>query len=388
MASETPVVSDFAKEFNFDDIRPYYDHEVHAMLQKVMEDPLFMTLINFLWPEMTFDQVKAKAANIHSSLAFQLEFMDAAIKKIVEISSAGLTSSGFENLDRSKSYLFVANHRDIFLDAAILQIILVGHGFPTSEISFGSNLKEKGFITHFGKLNRMFTVLREGTSKELYEISRKLSAYIRHTILDKKTSVWIAQRNGRTKDGFDITQSGLLKMLNISGKKNFLENFSELHIVPVSISYEYEPCDFLKTQELYLSSLHTKYTKAPGEDLNSIVTGIRQFKGKIHLSAGKPLTKEDLVELNKNETENEKIKALAAFIDDEIYKNYRCNPINYTAADLLEKSKKRSPKYTAEEQKKFITYMDESLNKIQGEREALELIFLKIYASPVFNKGE
>ena len=388
MITDKRVISEFAREFNFDDIRPYYDHEVKAVLNKLIADPQFMKLVNYLWPERTLDEVKQKAKSVNTSFEFQLQFMNDAIHRIVEKSSAGLTTSGFDKLDTEKSYLFVANHRDIFLDAAILQIVLVKHGFPTSEISFGSNLKEKGFVTHFGKLNRMFTVLREGTSKELYEISRKLSAYVRHTIIDKHTSVWIAQRNGRTKDGSDMTQTGLLKMLNISGRKNFIQNFEELHIVPISISYEYEPCDYLKTQELYLSNLHTKYTKAPGEDLNSIVTGITQFKGQIHLAAGAPISDADLQHFDRYENENEKIKAMATHIDRVIYEKFACRPNNYVAADLLEKSYRRSRFYTAAEKQGFLEYMDSQLKKTSGEEEALEQLFLRIYGMPVLNRGE
>ncbi|MDI1356481.1 MAG: glycerol acyltransferase [bacterium] len=386
---ENRVISDFAKEFNFDDIRPYYDHEVQPMLQRIIKDLIFMQLISNLWPEMTFEEVKKKSQNIHSSYEFQLEFMHAAIRKILELSSSGLSSDGFDQLDPNKSYLFIANHRDILLDAAILQVLLVEHGFKTSEISFGSNLREQGFITDFGKLNRMFTVLREGTSKELYEISRKLSAYIRHSILDKNVSVWIAQRNGRTKDGGDFTQSGLLKMLNISGKKHhFVENFNKLNIVPLSISYEYEPCDYLKTQEIYLSNLHTRYTKAPGEDLNSIVTGIRQFKGKIHMSVGAPFTEKELTAIDKFENENDKIKAFATIIDKKLYEQFKCNPVNYIAADLLEHSYKRAAKYTPEQKQGFVDYMSKNILKLTGEPEVLEHVFLKIYATPVLNKGE
>jgi hypothetical protein len=381
-------ISDFAKEFNFDDIRPYYDDEVREVADKLITDPIFMQLVNYLWPDMTLDQVKLKINKVQSSPDFQMEFMHGAIRKIIEFSSQGLTSSGFEQLDPNKNYLFVSNHRDILLDAAILQVLLVEHGFSTSEISFGSNLKEKGFITEFVKLNRMYTVLREGNSKELYEISRKLSAYIRHTIVDKKTSTWIAQRNGRTKDGHDFTQTGLLKMLNISGNKTFVENFAQLNIVPLTISYEYEPCDGLKAEELYLSSLHTRYTKAQGEDLNSIVSGIQQAKGKIHLTVGKPVDHDDIAFAAKHESENDKIKALAMLLDREIYKNYKINPINYVAADLLEKSGERQMKYSPMQKQAFIKYAEEKITKIGGEHDVLMQIFLKIYANPLLNYGE
>ena len=278
--------------FHFDDIRPYCDNEAHDVLQKIIKDPLFMKLVNNLWPSMSYEEVQAKAEKVNSNLEFQVEFMHPAIRTIVARSAKELTCSGFEHLDKNEAYLFVANHRDILLDSAILQILLVENGFATSEITFGKNLMEEGFITDFGRLNRMFAVMREGTSRELYDISKKLSAYIRHTLVDKNTSVWIAQRNGRTKDGNDQTQTGLLKMLNISGTGSFAENFAELKIVPLTISYEYEPCDVFKVQELYLSGLLTKYIKAEGEDLNSIITGIIQPKGRIHMKVGTPILNE------------------------------------------------------------------------------------------------
>ncbi|MBL7932895.1 MAG: glycerol acyltransferase [Bacteroidia bacterium] len=385
MSAETKV-SDFAKDFDFEDIRPFHDHETPDVVRRLIVDPLFMDLINYLWPNMTFDEVKQKAEKVETALEFQLQFMHAAIRKIVEKSSSGLTSSGFDKLDKKNSYLFIANHRDILLDAAILQILLVENGFQTSEITFGSNLKDKGFITDFGRLNRMFTVLREGTSKELYEISRKLSAYIRHTLLDKKASVWIAQRNGRTKDGMDLTQSGLLKMLNISGRKSFSENFSELNIVPLTISYEYEPCDYLKAQEIYLSNLHTKYNKAPGEDLNSIVTGINQFKGRIHLAVGTPIEAKEYKYIDTLENENDKIKTLQALIDKRIYSDFKLFPVNYIANDVLHGTNLFEAYYSAKEKKDFIEYVEKQISKIEGERDVLRTILLKQYAQPTINK--
>lgn len=369
----------------FEKVRPYYDHEASEKLLKLIKDPLFMRLVNYLWPGMTYEEVQKKAERVNSSLGFQLEFMHPAIRRIVERSSTGLTSEGFENLDPNQAYLFVANHRDILLDSAILQILLVEHGFNTSEITFGDNLMEKGFITEFGKLNRMFTVLREGTGKELYDISKKLSAYIRHTITEKKVSVWIAQRNGRTKDGIDQTQTGLLKMLNISGSGSFNERFSALNIVPVTISYEYEPCDFLKVQEAYLSSLHTKYVKAAGEDLNSIITGVNMPKGRIHLVIGKPMV-DVLEKLEIFTNENDRIKQLTAMIDQQIYQNYKLWPGNYIAADMQDEDQRFSTFYTPDQKKYFQDYIKASVAKLQGDPETLQNLFLKIYANPVRSK--
>lgn len=378
-------ISDFAKEFNFEDLRPFYDSEAKMVMNRMVKDPLYMQLVSFIWPGISKEDALAKAARVDSSMSFQDEYMREAIWTIVNRTSAGLTWSGLDKLDKNKSYLYIANHRDILLDSAILQIVLDKDEFETSEITFGSNLMEQGFITDFGRMNRMFTVKREGNAKELYDISRQLSAYIRHTIADKNTSVWIAQRNGRTKDGNDQTQTGLLKMLGMSGGKDFLQSFLQLNIVPLTISYEYEPCDALKVQELYLSSLHSKYVKAPGEDLNSIVTGIKQPKGKIHLAFGKPI-QEELEEINKAGNDNEKVKQLTALIDRQIHNDYRLNNVNYIAYDLIHQTNVFAGTYSDEEKKKFTDYVSQNVSKLNGETEVLKNMFLKMYSYPVTNK--
>ncbi|MCX6295913.1 MAG: 1-acyl-sn-glycerol-3-phosphate acyltransferase [Bacteroidetes bacterium] len=372
--------------YNFNDIRPYYEHEASEAMERIKNDPLFMQLVKHIWPNMTQEEAFSKAAKVKDNMGFQLEFMHQAIRVIIERSSTGLTCSGFEKIDPNQAYLYIANHRDILLDSAILQILLVEHGFKTSEITFGNNLMQGKFITDFGKLNRMFTVLREGNSRELYEISQKLSAYIRHTIIDKNVSVWIAQRNGRTKDGNDLTQTGLLKMLNMSGMgKNFSESMKQLKIVPLTISYEYEPCDDLKVQELYLSSLHSKYIKAPGEDLNSIITGIIQPKGRIHMAVGMPIEKE-LLEIEKSGNENEKIKQLVNLIDEQLQSNYKLWPVNYIANDILNDSKEYSSFYTDIEKENFIRYIKQKTNNIKGDEQTIYNLFINMYANPIKTK--
>lgn len=384
--SEAPKkVSDFAKEFNFESLRPYYDTESDEVMKRIAVDATYHKAMAYLWPGITPEEARQKALNTHSPYEFQTGYMHHAIWTIVKNTSAGISYSGIENLDPSKSYLYVANHRDILLDSALLQIILDKEEFSTSEITFGSNLMEQGFITDFGKMNRMFMVKREGNVKELYDISRQLSAYLRHTILDKNVSVWIAQRNGRTKDGNDVTQTGLLKMLNMSGTKDFKQNFSELNIVPLSISFEYEPCDSLKVQEQYLSSLHSKYLKAHGEDLNSIITGIQQQKGKIHLAFGTPI-QDELAEMDMAKNENEKIRLLALAIDKQIYQKYKLNPSNYIAYDMLNETNLFEKNYTAEDKESYVHYMNKKVVNLNGEQEVLRNIFLKLYANPVYNK--
>jgi hypothetical protein len=379
-------ISSFAKEFDFELLRPYYDHDSDAVMKRIAQYDSYHKAMAYLWPEMSKEEIIEKALNTKSPYEFQTGYMSEAIWKIVNSTSDGLTWSGLENLHRDKAYLYIANHRDILLDSAILQIILDKEEFETSEITFGSNLMDQGFITDFGRMNRMFTVKREGTVKELYDISRQLSAYIRHVIIDKNTSVWIAQRNGRTKDGNDLTQTGLLKMLNLSGDINFKKSFSELNIVPLTISFEYEPCDHLKVQELYLSSLHTKYVKTPGEDLNSILTGVKQPKGKIHVAFDKPISENDLLEIDTFANENEKIKALTALIDKCIYKNYKLNPINYVAYDIVNKTNVFENNYNKIAKDSFLEYIDTKIKSMTGEPEVLKNLFLTLYANPVTNK--
>ncbi len=379
------TISDFAKEFNFESLRPYYDSEAPEVMARMSQYEEYHKIMAYLWPEMNKESVIKKALNTSSPYEFQTNYMSEAIWKIIKSTSTGLTWSGLENIDRNKSYLYIANHRDILLDSAILQIILDKEDFETSEITFGSNLITQGFITDFAKMNRMVSIKREGNAKELYDISQQLSAYIRHSIVDKNTSVWIAQRNGRTKDGNDTTQTGLLKMLNMSGHGSFEKNFNELNIIPLSISYEYEPCDALKVQETYLSSLLSKYVKAPNEDINSVITGIKQAKGKIHVAFGKPMN-EKLKEISAIGNENEKIKLLASHIDKQIHQNFKLNPVNYIAYDIIHQTNVFDSKYNEQEKKDFVAYVDKQINGLKGEQEILKNLFITLYANPVANK--
>jgi len=372
----------------FDEIRPYCEdnikNEVKDALARISSDKAFYLIINYLYPDVQKDKITSKLMEINSTLEFQKQFMHPAIRKIIEKSSNGLTYDGFKNISKNNSYLFISNHRDIFLDSGILQILLLENNLPTTQITFGNNLMSTGFVTDLGKVNKMFTVFRGVTNKELYESSKLLSEYIRVTVTDKKESVWIAQGNGRTKDGDDKTQTGLLKMLNVSGKSTLIENFEQLNIIPVSISYEYEPCDSKKTQELY-SSLNSTYVKSPDEDLQSIISGITEHKGHIHLSLGKNINYE-LLEIWKIQNENEKIKTLASAIDNQVYSNYKIWKTNYIAFDLLYNDNLYSEYYTSEEKEQFKAYISKQLYNLDGDRQKLNEIFLNIYANPLKNK--
>jgi len=371
--------------FDFEDIRPYNNDEINPALRRITAEPVFQNVLDYLFPDRSNDEIISEIHTITSAVEFQKVFMHLAIRSIVKQTSSGLTYSGFDNINPDNAYLFIANHRDILLDSAILQILLVENNFDTSEITFGSNLMTSEFAIDAGKVNRMFKVVRDGTKREMHTNSKRLSAYMRYAITKKNTSLWIAQRKGRTKDGNDKTEPGLLKMLNISGTGNFIENFTKLNIVPLTISYEYEPCDILKVKELYYS-LKAPYKKSPGEDLNSIITGITQQKGRIHLSIGKPIN-DKLFEIEER-ADNDKINQLARMIDKQIYENYKLWKTNYIAYDILYNEKKHINKYTSEDKETFKNYISKQLNNIKGDKKILENIFLNIYANPVENKNE
>ena len=320
---------------DFEAIRPYHDSEINEALRRIIDAPAFATVAAFVFPDKAVDETRAMVKAVQSSDEFQVKFMHRAVRRVVETSSDGLTYEGFEKLDKSKAYLFIANHRDIVLDSAILQALLVELDIPRTEISFGSNLMINPFIIDFGKVNKMYKVQRGGTKIELLKNSIQLSAYLRYTIGGKNHSAWIAQRNGRTKDGNDKTEEALLKMLNLSGDKGFVKNFSALNIAPLTISYEYEPCGTFKVNELY-STLQGEYKKAQGEDFNSIITGFTQPKGRIHLCAGKCVN-EELKGFNENSSTNENISRLTAMIDRQIYTDYKLWKTNHIAYDIMVK---------------------------------------------------
>ena len=371
-------------EKDFEDIRPYRDDEINAALQRIVAVPEFGKILGFLFPDKDGSNILATLNQIQSAIEFQKQFMHPLVNSIVQKTSNGLTTSGFENLIPGTPYLFVANHRDIVLDSAILQVVLLDFGHQTSEITFGSNLMINQFIIDLGKVNRMFKVYRGGNRMELFRNSKLLSAYIRHTITSKHTSAWIAQRNGRTKDGNDKTESGLLKMFNISGNSDFDESFAALNIVPLAVSYEYEPCCDLKVKEMGFAAKGLPYAKEPNEDFLSILSGITKPKGRIHLAAGTPIN-ELLPQTGGTDVYNDRINKLAALMDAEVYKHYKLRPTNYIASDILNNCDRYTSYYTHEEKSGFLTYMQQQLSALSNPEPLHMDLFLKIYATPVAN---
>jgi hypothetical protein len=372
-------------QFDFDDIRPYNDSEVPAAVARIAENEYFPHIVKFLFPEKNGNEYAQEFKKIQTVEQFQVGVMDLALKKILKDTAKEFTFSGIENFSKERPCMQISNHRDIMLDSALLQYILYYSGLDTSEITFGSNLMHPQIVVDIGKVNKMFKIVRGGTTRELFTNSLKVSEYMRFTITEKRQSTWIAQRNGRTKDGIDKTEIGVLKMFAMSSKKDFVENLNELNITPIALSYEYEPCDFLKTREIYITRRQA-YVKQAGEDLMSILHGIQQYKGDIHYTICKPICSAELENCATFPLQ-ERFKVLAMLIDDRIYSGYKLFKTNYIAHDLRFEKTEFSDKYSQEEKQKFIAYMDCGLEKIDGDTKELRQIFLGIYANPVDTKA-
>lgn len=373
------------REPKFDDIRPYYEEEIPAAMQRIADSDVFPLLASFVYPSESLDDIRKRICSFQTIREFQHDTMRCVNEQIIARSITDFSVSGLENLSPKEHYLFVSNHRDIMLDASLLQYYFVINGFETTEITFGANLMMHPVVIDVGKSNKMFKVARPGGDiKDFYRNSMHLSEYIRFTIKEKGESVWIAQRNGRTKNGIDQTDQGIIKMFCMSEPKDKIKALSELHIVPISISYEWESCDILKALELY-ESQYTRYTKKPGEDLNSILTGILQPKGCVHIELCKPITIDEL-SVYENQTNNDYHKSVAKLIDSRINAAYRLYPNNYIAHDLLYGNTKYSKKYTDEQYNAFLQRLSKLDKYDTCDLEKLKEIFLGIYSNPIDNK--
>ena len=369
----------------FDDIRPYHEDEIPAAMQRISQSEVFPLLASFVYPGQPVESVRERVSSFTTVRQFQEDAMYKVNEQVIARSTTGFTCCGIEHLRPDRSYLFVSNHRDIMLDASLLQYFFISQGFDTTEITFGANLMVNPLVVDVGKSNKMFRVERPGGYlKAFYRASQHLSEYIRYAISQKRQSVWIAQRNGRTKDGIDATDQGIIKMFCMSEPADKIRALSDLHIVPVSVSYEWESCDILKTLELY-ESQYTRYTKKPGEDLNSILTGILQPKGHVHFEICEPLSLAELTAF-EHQTANEYHKSVARLIDRRIHAAYRLYPNNYIAHDLLYGNRRYQSEYTAEQHDAFVRRLSKLDRYDTCDVEQLRELFLGIYAHPVDSK--
>ena len=368
----------------FDAIRPYYDAEVNQAILSAINHPMMKALMNFAYENVDDSVWKEQLKRTHSIRDFQINFAYKAVKKVLEKSSDGLSTSGFEKLEPNTSYLFISNHRDIILDTSLLNVCLHEHGLVMTASAIGDNLVKKDFLKTLSKLNRNFLVQRGLPPRELLESSKLMSEYIGQLLLRENRSVWIAQREGRTKDGNDATHSGVLKMLAMaSGEATMLDYFKKLKIVPVSISYEYDPTDALKMPQLMAEANAEKYIKDKNEDFITLLSGIIGQKKRIHIHVGEVLTNEiDKIACEFDNT-NKQIQALAQVIDDAILQTYKLWPTNYIAYDLLFKTDQFKAFYTENEKSLFERRLEMRIDETNPQ---MVEGFLAMYANPVVNK--
>jgi 1-acyl-sn-glycerol-3-phosphate acyltransferase len=370
---------------NFEDIRPYNDDELPEAIARLMADERFLSVVNILYPDpVVRENVLGLFSKINQVDDFQNKIILTLLSQIENASTKGVSFSTMDQFHPEDNYLFISNHRDIILDSAFLNMIMHKNGFRKTEIAIGDNLLIYDWITTLVRINRTFIVKRSLGLREQLSASKTLSAYIRFALTKKGESVWIAQREGRTKDGNDQTQPALLKMFNMSNKGSLLEGFYELNIVPMAISYEIEPCGILKVEEILKRKYNPCYKKTKQDDIKSMSTGVTAPKGRIHFAFGNPLNFK-LIELIKEKNTNEAIQSITEHIDKRIYFNYKLWPNNYIAFDLLNNGSAHTEKYSEAEKETFVAMMNKEVASINFEKDEATTLYLQLYANPVIN---
>jgi 1-acyl-sn-glycerol-3-phosphate acyltransferase len=368
----------------FDNIRPYYDSEVNEALSSSLNHPMMKALMDFTFPDTEEAVWREKLLQTHSIRDFQCNFIYRSVQKVLEKSSDGLTTSGFDKLEPNTSYLFISNHRDIILDTSLLNVSLFDHKLVMTASAIGDNLVKKEFLLNLSKLNRNFLVQRGLSPRELLQSSKLMSEYMYHLLAKENRSVWIAQREGRTKDGNDATNPGVLKMVAMaSDEKNCIDYLKKIKIVPVSISYEYDPTDALKMPQLLAETKDEVYVKDKNEDFITLLSGIIGQKKRIHIHVGEVLDKELDTIMEENNNTNKQIQAVAQLIDDSILQSYHLWPTNYIAFDILNDTDQFAKFYTEKEKQLFERRLELRIN---ADNATLKDGFLAMYANPVVNK--
>lgn len=366
---------------DFEDIRPYNEQEASEAYLKLMEDKRFQDAIRKCLPDYSIEKFREDFQNYHCIDDVQADFDKRFMDVFTAQFSTGYTLSGIENIHPDKAYLYIANHRDITFDSAMLQYYFFLEHRKTSKIAIGDNLIATPVLGDVARLNKMFLVKRSGSLREKLANFQQLSAYIQYSLFEEKESVWIAQRDGRTKDGYDFTKQGLIKMTSMGHDKDLIETLKRMNITPLTISYEIEPCDKFKARELALSETQ-HYTKLPGEDFESIKEGIFGQKGHISLVIGTPLY-EELDSIPTNINNNDKLYHVCQLIDQQIYKNYKLYANNYIANDILHDSQQYADFYTPEEKEKFLQYLHKRAVVPDVSEEKMMHYLLRIYGTPV-----
>ena len=374
---------------DFDAIRPFEPEELPAAYDRLVANPQFRAVVGMLYPQVPFEALEKKMRACNTSMEFQLAFCYDFLEMLMAKASLGLDIN-VDAIDVSKRFTFVSNHRDIVLDSALLDKLLVDAGFKTTcEIAIGDNLLSLPWVKDLVRINKSFIVERSLQPREMLLASKRLSEYMHFVIQEKNDNVWIAQREGRAKDSDDRTQPAILKMMAMGGTGTPSERLQQLHIVPLSISYEFDPCDFLKAREFQLRRDNPEWKKGKNDDVVSMQTGIMGFKGHVHYHCA-PCIDEYLQQLPADTPKTEFFDIVAAHIDSEIHHNYRLYPSNYIAADMLDgTSFAKEGKYTEADRQQFEAYLLGQLNKIDLADKDIPFLrerMLTMYANPLRNK--
>ena len=371
----------------FDEIRPYNDEELPQIFEELIADPAFQKAATDAIPNVPFELLAQKIRACKSKLDFQETFCYGILWKIAADHTDGLTLDHTALPDKSKAYTYVSNHRDIILDSGFLSILLIDQGMDTVEIAIGDNLLVYPWIKKLVRVNKSFIVQRALTMRQMLESSARMSRYMHYTINEKKQSIWIAQREGRAKDSNDRTQDSVLKMLAMGGEGDLIDRLMEMNIAPLAISYEYDPCDFLKAQEFQLKRDIEGYKKTTQDDLISMQTGLFGYKGKVHFQTA-PCINDKLEQLDRSLPKQELFSGISACIDRRIHGNYRIYSGNYVAYDWLNNTSEFADHYTSEEKQRFVTYIEQQLGKIKipnKDEDFLRGKLLLMYANPLIN---
>lgn len=375
-------------EYSFDTLRPYRDEEVRDAFLRVTKEPEFKTVMKYLFQDKADDMIEF-FLTLNSVYDFQSKVIAPFLLDLSKKTMDSLTISGLDNLKGDKKYLIMSNHRDIVGDAAILNTLMITNGFDTAENAIGDNLCSRPWITEMMKLNKNFIVKRSGTKREIFEASKLLSSYIRENIVKKNNSIWIAQREGRAKDADDRTQESLLKMFSMSSGSDLKQGFLELNILPVSISYEYDACDYLKAKEFQQKRDDANFKKSKEDDVLNMQVGLTGYKGRVHYEVMPDINGILQNEISDNDDRTAIVEKVAAVIDKCIHANYQIYPGNYVALDLLEgRDVCCSENYTAEEKERFVNYLNGQIGKIDlvnKDTDFLKTKILEMYANPLKN---
>ena len=371
----------------YDDIRPFDPEELPAAFERLLSDAQFQQVLGYLYPGVPLEAVKTKMMACKTNLEFQLAFCYGFLKDLMAKASKGFDMN-VEAVDVTKRYTFVSNHRDIVLDSALLDVLLYDAGFNTTcEIAIGDNLLSLPWVKDLVRLNKSFIVQRSLSPREFLMASKKMAEYMHYVVGEKNDNIWIAQREGRAKDSNDRTQPSILKMMAMGGEGSPVDRLRQLHIVPLAISYEYDPCDFLKAAEFQLRRDVPGWKKTALDDVNSMRTGIMGYKGEVHYHCA-PCIDGFLDNLSPDIPKTKVFDVIAEHIDKEIFRNYRLYPSNYIALDMLEGNEAHAGRYAADDKAAFEKYLQGQIARIDipNKDEAfLRERMLTMYANPARN---